>query len=465
MAGSEGLWGRFSSFFREHIWEVSLTDLPRGRAIGYRVARVTYGTLRGFDQNQDTFRAAALTYFSALSIVPFLAFAFAVVKGFGAYRVLIDDTLRPYLRSTFSANEPLQRAIDEVLGFVDRTDVSNLGAAGLSFLVFTSVMLLSNIEGALNQIWGVRQGRGYLRRVTDYVSLIVIAPILILSAVTTTTAASSSSVIAFLRTSLGLGPIIDFLLRFTSLAVFAVTLMLIYMVLPNTKVRLTSALLGGIVAGVFWNIALILHVRLQVGVARYNALYSSFGAIPIFLFWIYVSWAIVMLGGELAASHQNESLARQRRRVQTLDEALREQIAVVVMARVAANFAAGREPWSVGALAEILEVPPLAVQDIVRALEQAHMLVQVEASPEPLLLPRRGLSMIRVTDVMDALRHAERGGAGGTAPISLGRTGELLRAWERERAVSPRNLTLAELAVIEDGETPPRSRELEERPS
>jgi membrane protein len=173
---------RLHSFFAEQIWAVSTANLRRGKALLYRVSRVGYSTVMGFVDNRLTVRAAALTYFSVLSVVPFLAFAFAVLKGFGAYASFIDGRVRPYLQETFGGNPALLGAIEKILQFVDRTDVSKMGAVGLLILVYTSVSLISSVEQTLNEIWGAKTTRTFLRQLTDYVTLLVTTPLLILVA-------------------------------------------------------------------------------------------------------------------------------------------------------------------------------------------------------------------------------------------------------------------------------------------
>ena len=396
-AASTSAFNRLRRFLEVRMWDVRPAELPRLRAALYRAGRIAYSTARALLDDRLTFRAAALTYFSVLSIVPFLAFAFAVLKGFGAYRAFVDGALRPYLAATFSANPALHDAIDRILQFVDQTDVSKLGAAGVVFLVYTSVSLVANVEVALNEIFGAQRRRALLRQVTDYVTLLVTAPLLLFAATTFSAAAQSSSIVLFLRETLGLGFMIDFALRFTSIAVVGVALFAIYMILPNVRVRPLSALLGAAVAAIGWQGLLVLHVKLQLGVARYNALYSVLGAIPIFLVWTYFSWLVVLVGATIAAAHQNDQLVRQRLRGKRADEALRETIAVAAGAQIARDFLAGGPRRTAADLGELLEVPPPAIEEILEALVRAGLLVRavsgrgdwVRARSRPRRNPRR----------------------------------------------------------------------------
>ena len=160
--------------------------------------------------------------------MPLLAFAFSVLKGLGAYDLFVATTIAPYVQSTFGSNPFMVRAINQVLGFVARTSFSSLGVAGLVLLVYTTVRMLSSIEGALNVTFGVARGRSLYRQVMDYVTMAVVAPILVLGAVAVGSAAQSSKVVEFLRQSLRLGPVIDLGLRLTSVVVAAGTMLVLY---------------------------------------------------------------------------------------------------------------------------------------------------------------------------------------------------------------------------------------------
>jgi membrane protein len=449
-SASTSAFDRLRRFLEVRIWDVRPAELPRLKAALFRAGRIAYSTARALLDDRLTFRAAALTYFSVLSVVPFLAFAFAVLKGFGAYRAFVDGTLRPYLAATFSANPALHDAIDRILQFVDQTDVSKLGAAGVVFLVYTSVSLVANVEVALNEIFGAQKRRALLRQVTDYVTLLVTAPLLLFAATTFSAAAQSSSIVRFLRETLGLGFMIDFALRFTSIAVVGVALFAIYLILPNVRVRPPSALLGAALAAIGWQGLLVLHVKLQLGVARYNALYSVLGAIPIFLVWTYFSWLIVLVGATIAAAHQNDQLVRQRLRGERADEALRETIAVAAAAQIARDFLAGTPRRTAAELGELLEVPPPAIEEILEALVRAGLLVRAVSGREIGYVPGRDLDQIRAADLRDALRR-DPAAEDIRAAVERQLRPELqrmLRASEEERRSSPHNATLRELAAL-----------------
>jgi membrane protein len=456
---------RLRVFFETRIWETRLQELPRWKAALFWVARIADTMLRGFLDTRLSFRAAALTYFTVLSIVPFLAFAFAVLKGFGVYQTFVQGTIRPYVDGTFAANQALHDAIDHILEFVDRTDVSKLGTLGVIALAYAAVALIANVEVALNAIFGAKTRRPIVRQVTDYVTLLVTAPLLLLAATTLSAAAQSSRVVEFLRDRLGLGPVIDFGLGLGSVLTVAAALFAMYVILPNVRVRVGSALLGAGIAALLWHGALVMHVQLQMGVARYSALYSVLGAIPIFLVWTYVSWLVVLVGARVAAGHQEVS-GRRRLREGVADPALKEDVAVALAAEVTRDLVSGAHPAATDELARRLEVSPALAEEVLDALVRARVLARVVSGSSAGFLPARDVDQARAEDVRDALRRDPRADP-YRARIERRldpAVHRVLRAGEEWRRRSPQNLTLRELAAAAAGGTVVRPASDAERP-
>jgi membrane protein len=447
---------RLRAFFDERIWLARPERVGPVRAVLYRVICVGYAAVQGFFAHRLTVRAAALTYYTVLSIVPFLAFAFAILKGFGAYASFINGIARPYLDRTFGANPALFGSIDRILEFVDRTDLSAVGAVGLITLVYTSLSLIGSVEDTLNEVWGAGTRRSLLRQITNYVTLLVTTPLLILAATTAASAAQSSRIVVFLREALSLGPVIDFLLHFTSIATVGLAFFAVYVILPNVRVRPLSALLGSVVAAVLWQAALVTYVRLQIGVSSYNALYSVLSAVPIFLVWTYVSWVVLLVGAQVAAAHQNERVLRQRVRSSHLDQALRETLAVLLVAQIVRDFLAAAPRRDPSQLASAIDAPELVVQDLLDALVRGGLLARTEVRGQPGYVPARDIDSARVGDLLDAVRRdAEAESLREQVERHLGpRLQAVLEATEEGARSSPLNVTLRRLASLLDAEPP-----------
>lgn len=391
-------------FFGTRVWSAHLDEASRGRALLYRLSRTLYATARGFREKDLPSRAASLTYYSVLSLVPFLAFAFSILKGFGGYQRLMDQAVRPYVAETFAGNPTLLEGVEQMLNFVENTNVSGLGLIGVLLLAYTSITMLSTVESALNDIWEARTARPVIRKVTDYTTLMVFGPLLVAVAIALSAAAQSSTVVAFLHRSTLLGGILDFFLGLTSMLFGSIALVALYVIMPNVRTRLGPAVIGGVVAGLAWQGALFLHVKFQIGVAKYNALYSGFAAIPIFLVWLYFSWTIVLLGAQLAASLQYEKRITQAVRSRHVDQELKESLVVVIAAAVARRFLEGAPPPTAHVLATALDVPMPAVDVALEALVASGILVRVVEGGEIAYDPGRDVDAVRMVDVEDAVR-------------------------------------------------------------
>lgn len=490
-------------FFSRDVWSRELTTLPTFRRWAYKAARVGYLAATNFVKDRCTWRASALTYITVLSLVPMLAFAFSVAKGLGAYETLRLETIEPLLDRTFGpagedvtgakmaqdagdrASDPgapggggtdsgatgrseastgevssdegeaspatiqgaeVREAIDTVLHFVQETNVASLGVLGLVIVVWTVLSLLGSIERSFNDIWGVSRSRTIARKLSDYLSTIVLVPLFLVSATGLANIGKSARVLEWLGIDVsraGLSFVVV-------LPVVALGFAFAYVFMPNIRVRISSALLGGIVGGTLWQVFQIAHLKLQLGVANYNAIYSTFAALPIFLFWVYVSWVTVLLGAEVAAAHQNEASHRQLVRARDYDQSLKRVVALRLAVRLARAFLAGDPPRAGDDLAEELGVPTRTMDEVVSALRGGGLVAIAESDGgDGALVLTRDPGRTRVQDVYDALDGVTgRSVLSGEDPLdqSLDRA---LRAYDAERRASPANRTLSELA---DGE-------------
>ena len=450
-------WEAMGAFLAEDLWRKELGSLSTLRALGYKGLRVVYLTLRGFHLDRCLLRASALTFMTGLSIVPLLAFVFAVAKGLGAYDVLLNDVIRPLLdqhlgggvegAAAIAGGSEVRDALEQVLLLVQNTRVSSLGTFGLAILVYTVVKLLGSIEHTFNEIWGVHKSRSILRRLSNYLSIIVVVPILLTTAAAVTTSLQSQSILDYASRTLGLDLLVTYYARFGPFVAVWIGFTFVYMFMPNTRVRPSSAILGGLIGGALWQLAQVLHLRFQVGVANYNAIYSTFAALPIFMFWLYLSWTTVLLGAEVACAHQGEPAFRQVMRARNQDPAYLEAVAVRAMGRVAVTFLAGNPPLRVSVLAQELGVPERSVDDVLERLRDSG-LVSLGEDPEgasPEVLPARDLSHIRLQDILDSLR----GGGDMDLPVraSVDREADRwLNAYRTERVGVPSNKSLYQLA-------------------
>ena len=263
----------------------------------FSALRIIYGISANFTTHKGPLRAAALTYTTVLSLVPFLAIAFAVLKGLGA-----QNALEPVLQRFAGDSE---ETISRIIAYVNNTNVKSLGVIGLVMLIVTVISLMDSIDEAFNTVWGVRETRTLQRRFSDYMSVVIVGPILLLAATSMTSFLQSQWLLQWLIENTYLGDAILLSFRLLPYLSVWIAMVFLYVFIPNTRIKFGSAVIGGVIAGTAWELAQWGYFHFQVGVANYNAIYGTLSALPVFLVWIYTSWLIVLFGLEIVCAHQH----------------------------------------------------------------------------------------------------------------------------------------------------------------
>ena len=363
----------------------------------FSIIRSIYSISINFIAHQGPLRAAALTYTTVLSLVPFLAIAFSVLKGLGA-----QNALEPLLQNIAGDSG---ETVTRLIAYVNNTNVKSLGAIGLVMLILTVVSLMGSIEDAFNAVWGVRETRSVQRRFSDYLSVVVVGPILLLAATSMTSSLQSQWILQWLIQHTYLGDAILLLFRFLPYLSVWVAMIFLYIFIPNTRIRFASAVTGGIIAGTAWELAQWGYFHFQVGVANYNAIYGTLAAVPVFLVWIYTSWLIVLFGLEIVFAHQHNGHGLVASSTFRLSVTSREELAVALLVQVSLHFQNGGVPPSAQFLADELNVPLLPLETVFAELEQLGFLVAASGN-ESGWLPARDPSRVPVSEVIGALRGA-----------------------------------------------------------
>ena len=436
---------RASRFFQQDVWAVDLETMRGVKMWLYRIARVFYLAFRGFLRDQGMHRASALAFDTVLGLVPFLAFVVAAVKGFGAYETVMEGTVRPWMDQTFQgmgeADEgegviTLKRAFLQILTFVDRADFAGLGAFGLVVLLYIVVLLLMSVEGSLNHIFGVERSRTLTRKIADYSAILFIAP---LCATVAATISAQAKVVEW--------PGANIILQLVAILAMSFGLAMLYIVMPYTKVKVTSALFGGFIAGVLWYVTLVLHVVFQLGVARYNAIYSTFAAIPLFLIWVFVSWLVVIFGAELTAAHMNMGAFRWRVRGKDADFAAKEYVALRALVAIADAFIRGDKPRTLKDLAVATRVPDQLVENVLDTFTKRGVLARTTRGGQAAWVLARDLDGITVTQILDTVKHDSAFSVPPpTTPEDVG-VRRLLQGLEQALERSSQNLSLRDLVA------------------
>ncbi|MFW6315191.1 MAG: YhjD/YihY/BrkB family envelope integrity protein [Desulfohalobiaceae bacterium] len=352
-----------------------------------------------FRDDQCLLRASALTYATALSIVPLLAVAFAISKGFG-----FQNT--PYIKDfLLRVSAGRQEVVDQIITYINQTNVSTLGAVGVAFLLLTVFTLLSGIEQSLNSIWGVSQERTLARKFSDYLSVILVCPLLIISAFSFSASLQSTTLVQMILSYSVFSYIYLIFLKYLPIIMVMLAFFFIYKLVPNARVSNMGCLLGSAVAGILWHLAQKAFISYQIGVSKYNAIYGSFSQLPLFLIWLYISWVIVLFGAELGAvleKRRKGQLAGNR--LEEFGLEFKERLVLGLMLHLVRAFQAGKGPMSAGELAEELGLSLPLIQRPLQVLVQLGYVVQVEGELESAYSPAKGPAYSTCLDLLQEFR-------------------------------------------------------------
>jgi membrane protein len=288
--------GDFLKRISAWIWSRDLTKAKRGERLLFHGLRLFYAVLNDIAQGQITMRAMGLVYTTLLSLIPLLALGFSLLKALGVHNVI-----KPMLSRFLQPLGPNSQAIaHELISFVQQMKVGVLGFLGLALLVLMVLSMVSKIESDLNFLWQVKQARNLHRRIGDYVTVLVMGPVLLFAATALTTVASNDTTAQTLLTTGPLGVLTYFFSKILPYLLIGGAFTFLYIFVPNTRERFLPALAGGIFAGILWQTASLLFASFVSGSGRYNAIYSGFAIIVLLLIWLYVSWLILLIGGRIA---------------------------------------------------------------------------------------------------------------------------------------------------------------------
>lgn len=368
---------------------------PRRGAIS-AVARLASQSIKGFWADQCLLRASALTFTTMLSLVPFLAFAFAILKGLG-----VQNVLEPIVLNNLTAGS--QEIVDRIVTYINKTNMASVGAIGLATLIGSVISLLGTIEETFNVVWRVRETRSLTRKFSDYLSVVVSAPLLVLAATSINTTLRSQTAVAWIVSNTYLGPVILGVFKILPYVSIWAALVFVYIFIPNTRVSFRSALVGGIFAGTIWQLAQWAHLTFQLGVSNYNAIYGTLAVLPVFMLWIYVSWAIVLLGVEVVHSHQNWWSADMDVDGTPLNALSREKLAVLLVLHVCRHFCEGRRPPTIDEISSNYMIPRQYVDTLLEELAQDGFLARACDGAEG-WLPARDPERITPADVVESIR-------------------------------------------------------------
>ncbi|MFA9614334.1 MAG: YihY/virulence factor BrkB family protein, partial [Deltaproteobacteria bacterium] len=287
---------RVETVLRKNVWEVELSSLPWWKARLTRVLRVFYVVIRDLLEGQLTLRAMSLVYTTLLAMVPLLAVSFSVLKGFGVHNQ-IEPLLLNFLRPMGERGVEMS---SRIIGFVDSVRAGVLGSVGFALLIYTVISLIQKIERACNDTWHVSRSRPLSQKFSDYLSVILIGPVLVFTALGITASVMSTAVVQKMVAIKVFGSLMELATTLVPYLLVIAAFTFVYIFIPNTRVRFRSALTGGLVAGVLWETSGWAFASFVVKSSNYTAIYSGFAILIMFMIWLYLSWLIVLVGASVA---------------------------------------------------------------------------------------------------------------------------------------------------------------------
>ncbi|MDT8451900.1 MAG: YihY/virulence factor BrkB family protein [Gammaproteobacteria bacterium] len=385
------------------LWQTELDQLPHWQRFAIKLVRIFQAVARDLSEGLITLRAMSLVYTTLLAMIPVLAVGFSVLKGFG-----LHNRIAPLLSHLL---EPLgdesEKITLQIINFVDNIDVALLGVMGIGMLFYTVITLINKIERAFNHTWHITEFRGLAQRVSEYLSIIMIGPILIFAALTLTagitsstlfTALSDIALLEFIFNTIGI--MLPYLLVITAFTA-------IYLLVPNTRVKFSSAFTGALIAGILWETTGWLFANFIATSSNYTVVYSGFAMLVLFMVWIYLSWLILLIGAAIAYYHQHPDKIPAARNPAVLSIRMKEKLALLAMYHIGKNFHENRAPCTASGLADELNIPSDALTEILHGLDRDKLIIRHE-DQNISYLPAQSLENILLIRILESIRrHGE----------------------------------------------------------
>lgn len=396
---------RLIQFLKVNMWRIDDDKLPPVKRVLFAVFKTAYLAVRFFTAKRVMTQASALTYSTLLAIVPILAVVFAIARGFG-----YNKYIEVWFRNAFSSQPQVSEVI---IGFVNsylvHTKSGIFLGVGLIFMLYTVMMLVSNIEQTFNEIWQVKKKRSIFRTVTDYLAMFFLFPILIVvsSGLSLFLATVASSLPDFLL----LGTAVRLLIDVSPYLLMSLVFVSLYVFMPNTHVKVKNAIVPGILAGIAMQLVQFFYIHSQLWVTGYNAIYGSFAALPLFMLWVQISWTICLFGAELTYTSQNLDYYDYDAHTDDISHRYQLMLSALLMSRICRRFADGRRAPMADELREETGVPVRIVNDLLYRLIEARLLIEVstdEKGVSSTFVPAESLENLNVGVMIDRLEAQGR---------------------------------------------------------
>jgi len=387
------------------IWEIRLKELHPIKAFFVKYLRIMLLAAQGFFRDHCQKTASVLTYYSLLNVVPVVAVAFAISKGFGLEKMIEKQILQMAEKANWQAD-----ITSQILAFshnlLDQAKGGLIAGVGVVLLLWTVISILGKIEESLNDIWEVKKSRTLVRKFSDYIAMMVFAPVLmIIASSATVLVASQVKVIVQKIAFLGVfSSVIFFLLNLLPYVSIWILLTMLYLVMPNTRIPLRSAIVGGIFAGTITQVVQWLYIKFQIGAASYGAIYGSFAALPLFLGMLQMSWMIVLFGAEISHANEHYETFGFQPDYSRASFSSKRLLTLKIFHLVTKKFSQGEKALNTMQIAELLEIPVRFVRQLLEELIDIGLVVETTSGTknEVTFQPGRTIENLTVKEVLDA---------------------------------------------------------------
>lgn len=432
---------KIKTFFQITLWqEVSEQSHTIWRWL-INTLRFSSIMVRELATGELNLRAMSLVFTTLLSLVPLIAVAFSVLKAFG-----VHNQIEPFLLNVL---EPLgDKGIEistNIIGFVQNVKVGVLGSVGVAMLFYTIIALVQKIENAFNFVWRVKRPRTLTRRFTDYLSVVMIGPVLVFTALGLAATVLKHDVVMQLQAIEPFGTLILFATKSIPYLMIIFAFTFLYKFIPNTQVKLLPALIGASVAGVMWVSIGVVFAKFVASSSSYTAIYSSFAILFFFMIWLYLAWFILLVGSQVAFYLQHPKFVRVGGQSNSLSPRLREKEGLWIMAVIARQFMQQKPAMTVHELEQETGLTSDAVEELLITLEHGNLLVEL-VGDEVRYVPAQDVDKINVGTIMHCLRTAEESDVMVVNSLAAPAIEQVLQQLEEAQSPVLATVTLRDLA-------------------
>ena len=407
-------------FFTRSLWRVTEDDVSRSRYTSYNLMKIIIQTIKCFIKDRVWIRAAALSYTTLFSIIPILALLFAIAKGFG-----FSNLMERFLRDGSVANG----TVDTVMNFIDNyLEYAKSGVfigVGVAMLLWAIINLADSIESNMNAIWDVKKQRSYFRKLTDYMALFIVFPLVIILY------ASVSIFITTIYERLAeyflISSFVHICIKVAPYLLSGLIMTGLFLFIPNTKVRFKNAFIPGMITGIVFQAFLYIYIQIQMSVSSYNAIYGSFAIIPMFMLWADISWSIILFGVEMSYVSQNIELYNFGQEVDNVSRRYHDFLCVVVMSLICKRFEKGEMPYTASELSDAGEIPIRLTGRLLDELENVGLIYGISndaKSDTEHYLPAMAISQLSVGRLLSTLESH------GCEDFKIDHTKEFSNQWD-----------------------------------